>query len=95
MPRSASRVRIVNAGSDAWQPGERESDVHVILSVSVALRLQAALPGLLRALGDRETQTPRQRERRREAYALLENLREALTGALPTGSAPSENSKLR
>ena len=95
MSRQARQVPIVNDPSDAWQPGERESDVHVILSVSVALRLQAALPGLLRALADRETQTPRQRERRREAYALLENLREALTDALPAVEAPSETSTLR
>jgi hypothetical protein len=76
--------------SDAGQPGDREPDVYVALPASVALRLQAALPGLLRALADRETQTPAQRKRRREAYQLLELVRDALNDVLPASEAPSD-----
>jgi hypothetical protein len=63
--------------------------VHVTLPLSVAIRLRAALPGLLRALEDRGTHTARQRERRREAYAVLEHMRAALSDALPPAEPTS------
>lgn len=58
--------------------------------MSVALRLRATLPGLLRALEDRETQTERQRARRREAYVLLECMRDGLNDVLPPVEASTE-----
>jgi hypothetical protein len=77
----------MSALPDAWQPGDREPDVQVTLPVSVALRLQAAL---LRALAEREGQTTRQRDRRHEAHALLEQVRDALNKVLPASEARSE-----
>ncbi len=87
-PRSATQP-------DVWPADDRGPDVHVTLPESVALRLQAVLPSLLRALADRETQTPGQRKRRHEAHVLLELVRDALNEALPAREARSENSAPR
>jgi hypothetical protein len=75
---------------EARQPGDPEPEVYVALPMSVALRLRATLPGLMRALEDRETQTERQRARRREAYVLLELMRDGLNDALPPIGAATE-----
>jgi hypothetical protein len=59
------------------------NDIHLVLQHSEAQRLHAVLRALLPALEDRETRTPRQRERRREARAALGHLLELLDQAAP------------
>jgi hypothetical protein len=50
------------------------TDVHLTLTRPDAERLHQMLPGLLRALADRPTATPRQREWRRRVSTILEHL---------------------
>ena len=61
----------------------QETEVQLSLPLPDARRLRVVLPWLVRALEDRETPTPKLRERRREAHALMESLLANLAIALP------------
>jgi hypothetical protein len=61
--------------------GRHERHIQLTLSWPEAEHLRVALPWLLRALDDRPTLSPRQRERRREAHTALECLLSALSSA--------------
>jgi hypothetical protein len=66
-------------------PGQSDAGDHSIqltLTWPQAKRLRITLPWLLRALDDRATLPPRQRERRREARASLEHLLNAVSTQL-------------
>lgn len=60
-----------------------ESNVQFTLTLTDAVRLRAVLPGLLRALADRDGQSSQQRARRREAYVAIEGLMGSLDASLP------------
>jgi len=55
------------------------TDVQLTLSRPEAERLRVILPSLLRALADRPTATPRQREWRRKVSEVLDSLQTALS----------------
>ena len=69
----------------------RDSDVHLTLSRSDAERLHVLLPGLLRALADRPTATPRQRELRRDVSTILERLQTGLASQFPKAEENGES----
>jgi hypothetical protein len=60
----------------------QHTDIQLILSWPEAERLRVTLPWLLRALADRPTAPPQQRERRRKAHTALEGLLTALSSQL-------------
>jgi hypothetical protein len=65
----------------------QETDVHLVLSVSDALRLRSELPALARLLDDADARSPARREHRREAFAAVDRLLEQLNYQLrPFGS---------
>jgi hypothetical protein len=64
------------------QSYERDTLVHLTLTWPEAERLRITLPWLLRALDDRETLSPRIRERRRKAHTALDQLLTAVSSQL-------------
>ena len=67
----------------------QHSDIQLTLSRPQAEQLGVTLPWLLRALAERPTTPPQQRERRRKAYMSLEGLLSALSTQLQASAAPS------
>jgi hypothetical protein len=63
---------LITAAEDAGVASETQVDL--TLSRSEADELRDTLPWLLRALADRPETSPRYRERRQKAHALLERL---------------------
>ena len=59
------------------------TDIVLTLSRPDAERLRVMLPGLLRALADRPSATPRQRDWRRKVSAILERLQTVLASQFP------------
>jgi hypothetical protein len=60
----------------------QHAEIQLTLSWADAERLRLTVPWLLRALADRPTAPPRQRERRRKASTALESLLTALSAQL-------------
>jgi hypothetical protein len=73
---------------------ERGDDVQLTLGLPEAQRLMVVLPWLLRRLEDRPSLTPKQRERRRDTHAVLENLLTRLAagmGVARPADAPADS----
>jgi hypothetical protein len=60
----------------------RDTLIHLTLTWPEAERLRITLPWLLRALDDRDTLSPRLRERRRKAHTALDHLLTAVSTQL-------------
>jgi len=60
----------------------QHADVQLTLSWEEAEHLRMTLPWLLQALADRPTAPPRQRERRRKTYTMLERLQSILSNQM-------------
>jgi hypothetical protein len=80
----------MNMHSTPPEVADQQTEIEFTLPLPVAQRLRAVLPWLVRALEDRDTQTAQQRERRREARAVMERLLGALGSALPTVESAEE-----
>jgi hypothetical protein len=66
-----------------WTDTEHEqTDIELVLSVSHALALRAALPRLLQARDEANARTPEDRERQRQAHTAISALLERLTDSL-------------
>jgi hypothetical protein len=64
-----------------------DTQIRLTLTWPEAERLRITLPWLLRALDDRATAPPRQRERRQKAHAALEHLLNAVSSQLRQADA--------
>jgi hypothetical protein len=69
----------------------QHTDIQLTLSWPEAERLRITLPWLLRALADRPTTAPQQRERRHKAHAALEHLLSALSRQLQEAEEDRES----
>jgi hypothetical protein len=69
------------------QNDARDTHIQLTLTWPEAERLRITLPWLLRALADRPTLPPRQRERRRKAHAALEHLLSGVSSQLHQADA--------
>jgi hypothetical protein len=75
----------MNLATASENTDAQRNEIQLTLSRADVRRLQRTVPWLLRALADRPTTSPVQRERRREAHAALEGLLSALSNQLQPG----------